>query len=103
MKSNVLKKEYTAMDYLGYALYAFGGLGLEIYPNKLFPDFSTVNFNVFDQAIAIFPSIFNMSLSNSNSINSSLGTGLSKIATPWTSKHRLNRLFVSYSIQNAND
>lgn len=30
MKSNVLKKEYTAMDYLGYALYAFGGLGLEI-------------------------------------------------------------------------
>lgn len=24
------KKENTAIDYLGYALYAFGGLGLEI-------------------------------------------------------------------------
>lgn len=30
MKANILKKEDTAMDYLGYALYAFGGLGLEI-------------------------------------------------------------------------
>lgn len=30
MKANILKKENTAMDYLGYALYAFGGLGLEI-------------------------------------------------------------------------
>lgn len=30
MKANVRRKENTAMDYLGYALYAFGGLGLEI-------------------------------------------------------------------------
>ena len=30
MKENILRKEKTAMDYLGYALYAFGGLGLEI-------------------------------------------------------------------------
>jgi cytochrome b561 len=30
MKENILRKENTAMDYLGYALYAFGGLGLEI-------------------------------------------------------------------------
>ncbi len=30
MKANIIKKENTAMDYLGYALYAFGGLGLEI-------------------------------------------------------------------------
>jgi hypothetical protein len=30
MKADIAKKENTAMDYLGYALYAFGGLGLEI-------------------------------------------------------------------------
>lgn len=30
MKADILRKENTAMDYLGYALYAFGGLGLEI-------------------------------------------------------------------------
>ncbi|BCJ93165.1 hypothetical protein acsn021_07340 [Anaerocolumna cellulosilytica] len=30
MKTNISKKENTAMDYLEYALYAFGGLGLEI-------------------------------------------------------------------------
>lgn len=30
METNSLKRENTAMDHLGYALYAFGGLGLEI-------------------------------------------------------------------------
>lgn len=30
METTVLKKEKIAMDYLGYALYAFGGLGIEI-------------------------------------------------------------------------
>lgn len=30
MMTSNLKKENTAMDYLGYALYAFGGLGIEI-------------------------------------------------------------------------
>lgn len=30
MMSGNLKKENTAMDYLGNALYAFGGLGIEI-------------------------------------------------------------------------
>ena len=30
MKTAILKKENTIMDYLGYALYAFGGLGIEI-------------------------------------------------------------------------
>lgn len=30
MKTTMMKKENTAMDYLGYALYAFGGLGIEI-------------------------------------------------------------------------
>ena len=30
MKATILKKENTPMDYLGFALYAFGGLGIEI-------------------------------------------------------------------------
>lgn len=30
METTILKKENTIMDYLGYALYAFGGLGIEI-------------------------------------------------------------------------
>lgn len=30
MKTTTLKKENTIIDYLGYALYAFGGLGIEI-------------------------------------------------------------------------
>lgn len=30
METTVIKKENTIMDYLGYALYAFGGLGIEI-------------------------------------------------------------------------
>lgn len=30
MKATIMKKEKTSMDYLGFALYAFGGLGMEI-------------------------------------------------------------------------
>lgn len=30
MKATIMKKEKTYMDYLGFALYAFGGLGIEI-------------------------------------------------------------------------
>lgn len=30
MESTIFKKENIAMDYPGYALYAFGGLGIEI-------------------------------------------------------------------------
>lgn len=30
MKATIMKKEKTGMDYLGFALYAFGGLGMEI-------------------------------------------------------------------------
>ena len=30
MKTTIQKKENTVMDYLGFVLYAFGGLGIEI-------------------------------------------------------------------------
>ena len=59
-------------------------------PTSDFEERSTVNFKELDHAIAIFPSIFNSSSFKSNSINSSLGTGLSKTAMPFPVRHKLN-------------
>ena len=51
--------------------------------------FSVVNCNDDDHAIAILPSIFKTSLSNSNSTNSSLGTGDSSTQKPLPESVRL--------------
>ena len=59
-------------------------------PTILFVDFSTVKFSESDHAIAKFPSILIWSFSNSTSINSSLGTGLSNTAIPCPDSFKLN-------------
>ena len=59
-------------------------------PSKLLLDFSTLKSNELDQAIAKFPSILTSSFSSTNSISSSLGTGLSNTAIPSPLRHKLN-------------
>ena len=60
-------------------------------PTKDLEDFSTVKSKEDDQAIAIFPSIFIISLSSTTSIISFLGTILSKAQIPVPFKLKLNR------------
>lgn len=50
---------------------------------------STVNFKELDQAMAMLPSIFTSSSCRLNSISSSRGTGLSRMAIPLPLRQRL--------------